>query len=352
MGGFREKSTEREKSIFLMSSSSTVDGPHQPAPDSSPDAVSLQDVLNQIKELRETFRHDLRTTVRPLDFVFIIGFLVIFYLIWSLRFEVKNLRSTVEDLRSTVDRLPAILSRARSIARARATSTAIIVRNSSNHHLDGSSGNVIQIERECFVSSTAHGLHLNETDINYFISMEEIPQLNQTGRVLFSEKEDAALLPIVCPAGVTPLELSGDLIAVGQQMSGIALRKLRAVLLSCRVQEEWEDHDWQADCGGTSGFSGTGLLDLNGNLLALHQGAGHYPHSESGSGWLDEHWNSTVENCSVTTLPLPANCFAGLRSAIKETSRNPRSNLVEAVMLRKIWEKRKLKRHSHSKSEL
>jgi hypothetical protein len=126
------------------------------------------------------------------------------------------------------------------------------------------------------------------------------------------------------------VKVSESPVQLGTMLWGVSHPWEEDVFLHCRVMELTGDMDFEADCGGTGGFSGTGYIDSDGMLVGIHQSA-HSGRPERESVTLDTTWTKTVNDCNVTQLPFPEECFAGLFRTIELVGLNPRATIGRAA---------------------
>jgi hypothetical protein len=94
------------------------------------------------------------------------------------------------------------------------------------------------------------------------------------------------------------------------------------------------------DCGGNSGWSGTGYVDGKGVLVVIHLGSGVLLQSYGGYnfGQFDEksvvgEWLDPKTICNATTLSLPERYWDGIFTPMNLISRNPRTRVADASVL-------------------
>jgi hypothetical protein len=211
------------------------------------------------------------------------------------------------------------------------------------------SGNLISIAGMCYVSTCRHVLVDNESLPRTIESLRLVDNttLKVSGTCSFSSKWDLALVPVSCPGNRTPLTVAHEEPKVGTRLFGMSHRPHGLVLLPCSILEK-RVKTYETDCPGTHGFSGTGYLNGEGTLIALHSGSGMFGHLndwrsdlESMNSSFDFDWTRARTICTEAwqTQKEVGKCFSRLRELIEVTARNPRTRVVSAVHLRKLANK-------------
>jgi hypothetical protein len=242
-----------------------------------------------------------------------------------------------------------------SIKAVRQASVAITVTNASGGEIRGS-GNVVDLGGFCFVSTCAHvAWPLDWSGIRYKLRLENGDRVylrNQTVRL--DRTHDIAIIPIVCPLDVDPLQVSQTRLAFGVQLWGTCLWKTGIVLMYCRIVEEAYNNTFkqavqQGDCGGSPGFSGTGLVNEKRVVIGMHKGAGDFRESTDADDFREStdadesmaaRWDEALRKCDRTSL---RKCLAGFRKIIEITARNPRTNVIDARWIHELWKSLQVK---------
>jgi hypothetical protein len=174
-------------------------------------------------------------------------------------------------------------------------------------------------------------------------------KLAQTGDPLFPSAAavDVALIPVAQIPDLEGVKVSQTKVTPGATIYGVSNRENGVAYLQCQVidREPWAPYRWQTNCGGTHGFSGTGYLATNGELVGLHRGQGQFLHfletsdkglDECGTSGTDEGFSvgeeqvrQFNENCSA----IPMSCREALIQTVHLIARNPRSSLEDATYL-------------------
>jgi hypothetical protein len=205
-------------------------------------------------------------------------------------------------------------------------------------HMGG--GSLVRIDGKYYIATVrpvADRLSAQSGKVT-FVNQGGIP-CSPTGDAITSAQSEAALIPVTPHSRVVAfaVNVSRDPLRIGTMLWGIVQEKVQNVLQHGRVLEQTRNGRITSDCGGHQRFAGTGYVNSNDTLVAMHIGDDYTPHlslkSKSWAETLDDMWASVVTDCSVTQLPLPEACFKGLRDSMELASRNRRARVIDAKAL-------------------
>jgi hypothetical protein len=251
-----------------------------------------------------------------------------------------GINRAIDGLNRGIQSIRRVLAGDEPIGFVRQAAVRIWVVNGSGYRIEGS-GNVVEFEGLCFVSTCAHvSPFFNSSSVNYSLRLPDEIKLSMRGAsVLFDDEHDVSLIPIECPDKVHPLKISESPLRLGTQLWGVSDRSSGTVLLHCRVTQEKRDNTTETDCGGSPGFSGTGLVSWDDFLVGIHRGSGVHMEVDAREESLGQRSMHLKSSCNVTSLPLPLDCFDAFHDIIELTSRNPRSWVVSADYLYELWKR-------------
>jgi hypothetical protein len=241
-------------------------------------------------------------------------------------------------------------------------------------------GVYVDMNGECFAATNAHVVR--PAFVNNFkleISLGNGEVLHQRSDFFFYEGDaDAALIPVDCYNGPNAtfhqaLSVMSTLPVLGTEMFSISSGRGNRMAIHCEIKGDYSPGRVIANCGGTYGFSGTGLLDQNGVVVGVHVGTADGPAlDEDGVPLSDEHavpkgnlkqiWEWLVVACQpgwVEPTPQPTmtlapgmtppptkvvtrtfavdpDCFKGMRHAQTIGSLNPTLTLTPGVFLHQL----------------
>jgi hypothetical protein len=93
----------------------------------------------------------------------------------------------------------------------------------------------------------------------------------------------------------------------------------------------------EGDCGGSPGASGTGFVNVDNVLIAMHRGAGNSVESSNWPESMYASWSMAFSECNVSSGESLMPCFHRLRDIIESTARNPRSRMIDAYWIYELW---------------
>jgi hypothetical protein len=247
-------------------------------------------------------------------------------------------------------------------ARALAAATAVKVCISPCSSLGNchASGILVKMSgNRSFVATCKHVLLATSATPNFTsackrkirsLTMISGQELNQTGDPLFPSHDDVdiALIPVAQIPDLEGVKVSETKVTPGATIYGVSNRENGVAYLQCQVidRDPRATYRWQTNCGGTHGFSGTGYLATNGELVGLHKGQGRFLHfPETSDKGLDERGRTSEidedfsarkvqekqfnDSCSA----IPMSCRETLIQTVHLIARNPRSSLEDATYL-------------------
>jgi S1-C subfamily serine protease len=231
------------------------------------------------------------------------------------------------------------------IARTNAQQSSIRIKMSKS----SGSGTLVQIGSELFISTNAHVVSRvvsNVTCLNNISSLQlfDKQQLNHTGPIfVFDPPFDLALIHVENRSSVVPAQISPSWPTRGSKIYGFSNQVPDSVSLECTITEINYPYNYQTNCGGAPGFSGTGYFDLFGQVVAVHRGQGDDFELESGKTitYIENFWNTVYDKCEALILSPPNStlgdlfkeCFFAFKKAIQLTARNPRTSVMPAAVL-------------------
>jgi hypothetical protein len=251
------------------------------------------------------------------------------------------------------------------------------------HHNTFGSGSLVSIDDRVYVSTCRHVVTLEFEDRgsgNVTVSNSPRPSpsysprpivslegplcdhLSVDGDVLISRDYDLALIPVTGVGSCLPLQVSGSEPGIGTWLHGISNREQGLVYVYGKVLEKVGSR-FESDCQGAHGFSGTGILDPSGNLIALLASTATFRHLSGDGGRigpggevfhelmnssLEIDWTLARDDCRTAwdrrpmgndarydadTATSQDKCFDRLQEAIESGGRTTRMQMEAAMHL-------------------
>ncbi|KAK8884607.1 hypothetical protein M9Y10_043723 [Tritrichomonas musculus] len=215
----------------------------------------------------------------------------------SLNTTIDSLNTTIDSLKTKIDSLNQTLqtiseqqNHKKAFILARNSSCKIITIDSEGRLIFGC-GNLITINDKFYVSTCLHVVYDKQNQKTYKlhrIEFTDMKLLNFVNNILiFSNSIDLALIevsPDMIHQKYAIKPLNQDF-SYGQSLIGISYRQKYTSMLSCRIVEKQnymtkmeseESLELITNCGGSNGYSGTGFLNDDGFLIAIHTGSGDF----------------------------------------------------------------------------
>jgi hypothetical protein len=253
----------------------------------------------------------------------------------------KEIMEEIMDVRQDIKLLENLLQGSDAF---RATQKSTVIINfyppTSTFNNSEACGSVVTLNRKLYVSTAKHVVY---DDIKKCIrSISNITDIN--GKNILFKKEviifenedfDIALIEVTSnfkfPLKVVDLEVDFP-----EEIFSVSIRNGNFVYQRCMIMEI-SSTKLITNCGETHGFSGTGYVNYNGELVGIHRGQGPLAHADGDEIQFGEaQWESYVLKCFNVNSFFKKECEEDLKRFLEFIGRNPRCSVIPAFLLRRL----------------
>jgi hypothetical protein len=233
------------------------------------------------------------------------------------------------------------------------------------------SGNYVSIQGKCYVSTCRHVVveSVSASMKNIFREIRSLEMidgfhLTPLNHTVFSTTSDVALIEVECEQNRQPAEIALVEPVLGERLYGLSYRPKGIVSMPSTILEIHPPCQgvmrFETDGPGTHGFSGSGLFNQVGRLIAIHSAGKPFGHignedvlnpkilqEKSMGSSIERSWSLTESAClnawknleHYYNMSALQSCLRNLRIYVQEIARNPRSQVEAAVTLIELAEK-------------